>query len=99
MTSTKTISPGGTETWRLPNHRLHREDGPAVTFETGEKWWCVNHEYHREDGPAITHPVDGFSWYLRGNRYGINEYCSMLRSHYNKADEDIMMIRMQYETK
>jgi len=32
---------------------LHREDGPAVEWYTGDKFWYLNGKTHRVDGPAI----------------------------------------------
>ena len=32
---------------------LHREDGPAVEFNNGDKFWYINGKRHREDGPAV----------------------------------------------
>ena len=36
--------------WWLENGKLHREDGPAVEFFSGEKaWWINGKEYTREE--------------------------------------------------
>ncbi len=56
----------GTKRWFL-NHKLHREDGPAVEYANGSKSWWFHGKRHREDGPAIE-LTDGYkSWYLNGN--------------------------------
>ena len=44
----------------------HREDGPAIEWETGEKGWYLNGKLHREDGPAIECAYGGKYWYLNG---------------------------------
>jgi hypothetical protein len=45
---------------------LHREDGPAVEWYSGNLEWYLNDKRHRIDGPAI----EGFdgkrSWYING---------------------------------
>ena len=44
----------------------HREDGPAVEYNDGEKAWYLNGKCHREDGPAVE-DTDGYKeWYLNG---------------------------------
>jgi hypothetical protein len=39
--------------YRDEKGNLHREDGPAVVWNNGDRDWIINGEYHREDGPAI----------------------------------------------
>lgn len=36
------------------NNKLHREDGPAIEWNDGDRWWFYNGLKHREDGPAIS---------------------------------------------
>ena len=35
------------------NGTYHREDGPAIEYNSGEKFWFLNGKRHREDGPSI----------------------------------------------
>jgi len=43
---------------------LHREDGPAREFPSGDKLWFLNGMPHRVDGPA--HDTNELKiWYLR----------------------------------
>ena len=53
----------GTKRWYL-NDKLHREDGPAIEYESGTKKWYLNGKRHREDGPAIEHADGGKRWWL-----------------------------------
>jgi len=39
-----------TTEWRNEQGKLHREDGPAVELDNGDKSWWVNGKLHREDG-------------------------------------------------
>lgn len=49
------------------NGLLHREDGPAVIYNSGE-WEYYRHGIlHREDGPASN--INGNHWYLDGDHY------------------------------
>jgi len=34
------------------NGELHRDDGPAIEYQSGEFAWYKNGQWHREDGPA-----------------------------------------------
>jgi hypothetical protein len=47
--------------------KLHRMDGPAVTYADGSKEWYQNGKRHREGGPAIERS-DGYkAWYQNGD--------------------------------
>ena len=45
---------------------LHREDGPAIERNYGDKTWFSNGERHREDGPAVEASDGSKSWWLNG---------------------------------
>ena len=47
---TMKVDAEGTKFWRLPNGKLHREDGPAVEYANGDKEWYVNDK--RYDTPS-----------------------------------------------
>ena len=57
------IGPTGTKRWYLDG-KFHREDGPAIVYESGEKQWYLHGNLHREDGPAIEYPGGEKLWYL-----------------------------------
>ena len=64
---TMTILHDGTKEWRL-NGRLHRINGPAVEYPSGNKFYYKNGKLHRDDGPAIE-LIDGSKfWYLNDKR-------------------------------
>ena len=48
--------------YRNEQGQLHREDGPAITWEDGTQEWYINGELHRTDGPAR---VWGYSPYIQ----------------------------------
>jgi hypothetical protein len=66
--------------------QLHREDGPAITWDhSGDKEWFYNGERHREDGPAVDY--DGLKmWYCHGQLHREDgpaiEYKSGRESYY-----------------
>lgn len=68
---------------------LHREDGPAVIWNDGEKEWYINGERHREDGPAIIYANGIKEWYLDGRRYLTEEEHNqeMYKRNLNKLNE------------
>ena len=60
---TRTIDSYGIEQWEL-NGKIHRDDGPAIIFNSSERRWYQNGQLHREDGPAIED--NGIkSWWFR----------------------------------
>lgn len=62
-TSTKKELPGGVM-WKNVKGQLHREDGPAIEYNNGDKSWWVNGKYHRLDGPAREWSKGDKSWWV-----------------------------------
>ena len=52
--------------WFNKKGQLHREDGPAVEYVTGDKSWWINGKRHREDGHAIEYAIGDKLWYING---------------------------------
>ena len=48
---------------------LHREDGAAVEWSSGDKFWFLNGVLHREDAPAVEYANGTKAWYLNGERH------------------------------
>ena len=46
------------------NGKLHRENGPAISYEDGWQEWWLHGKCHREDGPAIVNHKGEKWWYL-----------------------------------
>ena len=50
------------------NGKVHREDGPAIEWDNGDKAWYFNGKAHREDSPAFEW-ADGYKeWWINGER-------------------------------
>lgn len=47
---------------------LHREDGPAVTWQDGTLLYYARGKLHREDGPAVHGGPGGEEWWRDGKR-------------------------------
>lgn len=73
-TQVPSISNEEYEAW-YSDGKLHRLDGPALTFKLGKKEWWVNGQRHREDGPAIEYTANIF-----GNLRNLHE--DACRNHY-----------------
>lgn len=56
----------------IPFQKLHREDGPAIEWDDGDKEWYVNGKCHRIDGPALVYAdpqPDGIKeWWTNGRK-------------------------------
>ena len=51
------------------NGLLHRTDGPAYIYDSGDKEWWVNGMRHRLDGPAVEQ-VNGIrEWWVNNKRH------------------------------
>ena|ERR1700691_169452 len=48
------------------NGKLHREDGPAITYPNSRKEYFINGKLHREDGPAIITSFGNRFYYVNG---------------------------------
>ena len=62
----------GNKFWRLPDDKLHREDGPAAEYANGDKQWWVNGERHRVDRPAIEYANGTKLWYVNGKLHRVD---------------------------
>lgn len=56
------------------NGELHREEGPAIEYFTGEKFWYKKGKLHNSLGPAIERP-DGYEWHLDGIKMAWKAWC------------------------
>ena len=48
--------------------RLHREDGPAIIIDNGDKCWYFENKQHRTDGPAVIVGKSKY-YYIMGKEY------------------------------
>jgi hypothetical protein len=66
------IHPNGLQQWCV-NGKLHRMDGPAITYSGGEAWY-VNDKLHRLDGPAIAESNIQQRWYIDGEKLSKEQF-------------------------
>jgi len=50
----------------LYNDQYHREDGPALEYNNGDKCWYLYGKLHRLDGPAIDWAYIAKEWHYHG---------------------------------
>jgi hypothetical protein len=67
------VNEWGTESW-YKDDKIHREEGPARIFNSGEKEWWMNGDCHREDGPAIIGPNGEKQWWLNHVRFSKEDW-------------------------
>ena len=60
--------------WYNLDGDLHREDGPAIEYASGNKYWFLNNKLHRTDGPAIEWADGTKYWYLNGKELTEKEF-------------------------
>lgn len=56
--------------WYLGDE-IHRDDGPAIIYVTGEEFWYQHSKRHRVGGPAAKWPNGREEWYLDDNLHRI----------------------------
>jgi hypothetical protein len=49
---------------------LHREDGPALVYDSGDEYYYINNKLHRLDGPAVI-SSSGTQYYNNGLRHRV----------------------------
>ena len=70
VTSTEETSRPSTMWFMDPEHKvLHREDGPAIEYQSGHKEWYQCGVKHRVGGPAIEWDNGHEEWYVVGVRH------------------------------
>lgn len=66
------------EVYEDENGNFHRESGPAVINENGDKHWYLHGKLHRIDGPAIEWSKHGSKkinqWWIEGKLYSKKEF-------------------------
>ena len=67
-----TTDSNGDTYWRLPNGKIHREDGPAIEYANGSKFWYQNGKRHRLDGPAEEYADGTKFWYQNGKLHRLD---------------------------
>ncbi len=67
--STPFTDPDDTTCWRMSDGKLHRTDGPAITWPDGSEQWYSEGKMHRLDGPAFTATGGTEEWWVGGNRH------------------------------
>lgn len=53
---------------------LHREDGPAVEWDDGDKAWFIDGNRHRVDGPAVMSANGSKEWWINGKKLTEEEF-------------------------
>ena len=61
------VDEDGTRWYYNSANQLHRGDGPAVEYATGDRYWYQNDRFHRTDGPAIM-LADGRKWWYLNDK-------------------------------
>jgi hypothetical protein len=72
---------------------VEQSDGSWLHSIDGQVYW-YNKEgrIHREDGPAIVYPDSDIDWYLHGDEYEFDEWCTVV----SISDESKMLLKLQY---
>lgn len=54
--------------------QFHREDGPAIIYDSGAKSWWNYDKLHRIDGPAFECPHGNHLWYINGKKFSKEKF-------------------------
>ena len=77
---------------------FHRDEGPAIEHNNGNKYWYRYGKKHREDGPAVVN-VDGTTeWYLNGKEFTKDEFKKLINSNSDKKSVEINGIEYGIES-
>jgi hypothetical protein len=86
------IDEHGNKWWHDSDGNHHRDDGPAVDREKGNKFWYQHGIRHRTDGPAVEWPNGDKWWYLNNQRLSFVEWLDQV----DISDEDKVMMKLKY---
>ena len=64
--SYEVIDPEGVIRYYDVAGKLHRMDGPAITYPNGTEYWYFHGKRHREDGPAVWISDNEYGWFHMG---------------------------------
>ena len=79
---------------------LHREDGPAIEFESGTKKWYRDGKLHRTDGPAIEWSDGDKHWYQDGKRHRTDGPAIEWNDGYKEwYIDDLQLTEVQFKAK
>jgi hypothetical protein len=74
-----TVDNHGIKCWYNEQDQLHREDGPAIEYASGDKYWYRNGKLHREDGPAMECANGTKYWYINDNELTEAEFNARIK--------------------
>ena len=69
-----TVDKDKTICWYNEKGQLHRLDGPAVEWASGDKSWWVEGKLHRLDGPAAEYANGSKEWWVEGKQLTEEEF-------------------------
>ena len=78
------------------NGKLHREDGPAVTYAGIAEHYYIDDNLHREDGPAMTYDTPDGShkeWWVNGKLHRDDGPAQILSNGQERWFDNGMMIK------
>ena len=73
----------GNQYW-YKDDKIHREDGPAITWNDGGQFWYKEDKLHREYGPAVIWANGTEFWYKEGKPYTPSAHELMVWKMYEK---------------
>ena len=62
----------------IDSKTLHREDGPAVEYNDGDKHWYIDGKRHRLGGPAVEYADGDKLWYIDGKYHLEQEHSKII---------------------
>ena len=77
-------------TFYYVNGKLHREDGPAEEYISGDKRWYINNKLHRLDGPAIEYCNGRKEYWIKGEYYSSKEEFEKVAYMYKNGLQDYL---------
>lgn len=94
MESIRDIDQAGSEYWTRADDRtvIHREDGPAITWDDGARFWYYDGVNHNENGPSAIYADGSMHWHYHGMNLTFEVWCDLLE----KTSEDILFLKLKY---
>lgn len=92
--SIRSIDESGSEIWHRVDHPnvIHRDDGPAITWDDGSRFWYYDGVNHNENGPSVIYANGQMHWHYHGSNWDFDRWCKTLQ----KTPEDIVFLKIKY---
>jgi hypothetical protein len=85
---------GSSRTYAIQEWEAEKQpDGSYIDRYDVISWYDYLGELHRLDGPAVIAPNSKMGWWIHGNGYSFDDWCTLVKI----SDEAKLLLKLQYD--